>query len=176
LIAAQFVSAGDDVMLATSKGQSIRFAESDVRAMGRTAAGVRGMKLSKGDFIIGTGVIPKDAKDLSVFVMSASGNGKKTATDEYKQQGRGGSGIKTAAVTAKTGPLIAAAIVGDKGEIVAISQKAQVIRTGIDEIPQLGRQTQGVRVMRLREGDKIAACVTLHESDGVEDVSEAVAE
>jgi DNA gyrase subunit A len=174
LIAAQFVRAGDDVMLATSKGQSIRFAEADVRAMGRTAAGVRGMKLGKGDLIIGTGVIPKDTKDLSVFVMSSSGYGKKTDTNEYKQQGRGGSGIKTAAVTAKTGPLIAAAIVGNVGEIVAISQKAQVIRTGIDEIPQLGRQTQGVRVMRLREGDKIAACVTLVESEGSGDEAEAV--
>lgn len=172
LISAQFVRTGDDVMLATSKGQSIRFSEDDVRAMGRTAAGVRGIKLSKDDFIIGTGVVPKNGKDIALFVMSAAGYGKKTKASEYKRQGRGGSGIKTAAVTAKTGNLIGAAIVGPEGEIVAISQKAQVIRTGIDEIPKLGRQTQGVKVMRLREGDKIAACVTLHGSDAASATSE----
>ncbi|HET8580851.1 MAG TPA: DNA gyrase subunit A [Candidatus Paceibacterota bacterium] len=168
LISAQFVRAGDDIMLATSKGQSIRFAEADVRAMGRTAAGVRGMKLAAGDRIIGTGVADKGRDDLELFVMSEKGYGKKTELREYKQQGRAGSGIKTAAVTSKTGPLISASIVAEAGEIVAISQKGQVIRTGIDEIPKLGRQTQGVRVMKLREGDKIAACVTLHESEGGE--------
>lgn len=162
LISAQFVRAGDDVFLATSKGQSIRFSEADVRAMGRTAAGVRGVKLVKGDLVIGAGVIEK-GRGADVFVMSSGGYGKKTAAGEYKQQGRGGSGIKTMAVTTKTGSLIGAAIVGETGEIVAISQKGQVIRTGIDEIPRLGRQTQGVRVMRLHDGDKIAASVTLEE-------------
>ena len=167
LISAQFVRSGDDVFLATSKGQSIRFSESDVRAMGRTAAGVRGMKLVKGDVVIGAGIVSKGAK-ADVLVMSSAGYGKKTAAEEYKQQGRGGSGIKTMAVTPKTGSLIGAAIVGEAGEIVAISQKAQVIRTGIDEIPRLGRQTQGVRVMRLHEGDKIAACVTLEEEGALD--------
>ena len=161
LISAQFVRKGDSVMLATNKGQSIRFAENDVREMGRTAAGVRGIRLGKEDFVIGAGVAEKDAKGLDVVVLSSKGYGKKTPLREYKIQKRGGSGIKTVAVTTKTGDLITAHIVGRDGEIVAISQKGQVIRTGIDEIATQGRQTQGVRVMRLREGDKIAACVTL---------------
>jgi len=161
LITADFVRKGDDVTLITTKGQSIRFSEGKVRAMGRTAAGVRGMKLASGDSIVGAGVIEKDAKGCDLLVLSELGYGKKTALKEYKQQNRAGSGIKTAAVTGKTGTLIAAMVVADEGEIVAMSRKGQVIRTGIDEIPRQGRQTQGVRVMRLRAGDKIAAAVWL---------------
>jgi DNA gyrase subunit A len=171
LICARCVRMGDDVILVTAKGQSIRFAEADVRAMGRGAAGVRGIKLGKGDKVISAGIISKGEEGNDLFVMSDTGYGKKTALDEYKQQGRGGSGIKTAAVTAKTGELITASVVGAEGEIVAISQKSQVIRTGIDEIPRLGRQTQGVRVMRLRENDHIAACISLE--GGEEEISES---
>lgn len=160
LVCARFVRKGEDVIIATAKGQSIRFGEGDVRAMGRTAAGVRGIKLGKDDFVVGADVLAKDdERDFLVF--SATGYGKKTKLSEYKRQGRGGSGIKTAAVTAKTGQLISGAVVDDEGEIVAISQKGQVIRTGIDEVSRLGRQTQGVRIMRLREGDRIAACIAL---------------
>lgn len=161
LISAHFANKGDDITLVTSKGQSIRFGEADVRAMGRAAAGVRGMKLVKGDVIVGSGIIPKGAKDAELVVVGSLGYGKKTPVGEYKKQGRGGSGIKTAAVTSKTGPVIAAAVVRGAGEIVTISQKGQVIRTGIEEIPSQGRQTQGVRVMRLYEGDKIASFVVL---------------
>ena len=161
LISAQFANKGDDVMLVTSKGQSIRFGEAAVRAMGRAAAGVRGIKLQKNDSVIGTGIIAKDAKDAELVVIASLGYGKRTPVKEYKRQGRGGGGIKTAQVTAKTGPVIAAAVVGALGEVIAISQKSQVIRTGIDEIPSQGRQTQGVRVMRLREEDKIASFVVL---------------
>jgi DNA gyrase subunit A len=161
LISVQCARAGDDVMLATTKGQSIRFAEADARAMGRTAAGVRGIKLGTDDYVIGGGVVPKGAKDLDLLVLSATGFGKKTSASEYKCQKRGGSGIKTAATTAKTGPLIVAMILGREGEIVVISQKGQIIRTGVEEIPVRSRQTQGVRVMRLRAGDKIAASVYL---------------
>lgn len=161
LISANFVRKGDDVIMVTAKGQSIRFAEKDVRSMGRTAAGVRGMKLGKGDYIVGVGVIPKEKEKAELFVISTNGFGKRTALKEYKTQGRGGSGIKTAAVTTKTGDLMAAAVVDGSEEIVAVSQKGQVIRTAFDEISVLGRQTQGVRVMKMREGDKIAACVAL---------------
>lgn len=161
LMAAHFVRKGDDVMMVSAKGQSIRFAEKDVRSMGRSAAGVRGMKLGKGDYVIGVGVIPKDKQDAELFVISTNGFGKRTALKEYKQQGRGGSGIKTAQVTAKTGDLMSASVVDGSEEIVAVSKKGQVIRTSFEEISVLGRQTQGVRVMKMREGDKIAACVAL---------------
>ena len=160
LISAEFVRKGDDVMLTTSKGQSIRFKESDVREMGRTAGGVRGMKLTAGDSIVGTGIIPKEGKDGQLLVVSSTGYGKKTKLSEYKTQGRGGSGIKTMSITAKTKQLVGAAvIVAPGGELVAMSKKSQTIRTGLDEIPTLSRATQGVRVMKMREGDQVASFV-----------------
>lgn len=160
LICAQFVRKGDSVLLTTSKGQSIRFAEDDVREMGRQAAGVRGMKLGGGDMIVGAGVAPKEAKDAALLVVSSTGYGKKTKLSEYKIQGRGGSGIKTMSITPKTKQLVGAAVVlSDGGELVAMSKKSQTIRTGLDEIPTLSRATQGVRVMKMREGDSVASFV-----------------
>jgi DNA gyrase subunit A len=162
LISAQFVDKGEEIILGTSKGQAIRFKESTVREMGRTAAGVRAMKLSKGDFLIGADIVKKDDQDAEFFVITSNGYGKKTPLKEYKIQGRGGSGIKTVKVTPKTGTLIASKVLTSTyTEIVAISKKSQVIRTGIDEVSSLGRQTQGVRIMRLREGDSIASLTCL---------------
>jgi DNA gyrase subunit A len=160
LISAQFARKGDTVFLVTAKGQSIRFAEADVREMGRQAGGVRGIKIGSADTVVGAGVVEKGSK-AELLILSSLGFGKKTPTSEYKVQGRGGSGIKTSSVTAKTGPVIAGLIVTDNGELIAMSQKSQVIRTDLSEIRSSGRQTQGVRVMRLRDGDKIAACVVL---------------
>jgi DNA gyrase subunit A len=136
--------------------------------MGRTAGGVRGVKIGKADEVIAVDVIKKDKKDgpsaqAGFFLtMSANGFGKKTALKEYKVQKRGGSGIKTAKVTPKTGKLIVAKVLtGDEEELIAMSKKGQVIRTALKDIPSLGRQTQGVTIMRLRGGDGIAslACV-----------------
>ncbi|MBI2612604.1 DNA gyrase subunit A [Candidatus Kaiserbacteria bacterium] len=158
LISAAFVHKGDSVVLVTAKGQSIRFDEKSVREMGRQAAGVRGMKLGKGDEIVGTGVVPKGAKG-ELLVLSSTGYGKKTKLDEYKVQGRGGSGIKTMSITAKTKQLVGAVVVLGGGELVAMSKKSQTIRTGLDEIPTLSRATQGVRVMKMREGDSVASFV-----------------
>ena len=159
LISAQFAHKGDSVVLTTSKGQSIRFAEDDVREMGRQAAGVRGMKLGGSDYIVGAGVVPKEAKDGELLVVSSTGYGKKTKLSEYKIQGRGGSGIKTMSITPKTKQLVGAAVITGPGELVAMSKKSQTIRTGLDEIPTLSRATQGVRVMKMREGDSVASFV-----------------
>jgi DNA gyrase subunit A len=162
LMSCSFVSKGDDVMVVTADGQSIRFKESDIREMGRNAAGVRAIKLGKGDVVISADAVKKDAKDAMIFVMSANGYGKKTALKEYKVQGRGGSGILTAKVTDKTGALMGGKVVTEEHEeVVAMSKKSQVIRVDIKEIPSLGRQTQGVRVMKLRDGDSIASLITL---------------
>lgn len=159
---AALVEKGDDIMLATSKGQSVRFKESDVREMGRTAAGVRAMKLGKGDSIVGFDVVKKETKDKAmVLVMSANGLGKKTAMKEYKVQKRGGSGIKTAKVTPKTGDIIMAKVINEEAELIAMSQKGQVIRTALESVPNLGRQTQGVSIMKLRAGDKVASITCL---------------
>lgn len=158
LIAALFTEKGDDIILTTAKGQAIRFKESDAREMGRAAGGVRGMKLGKGDFIVGADVIKKDAEKPELLVMSENGYGKKTAVKEYKVQKRGGSGIKTAKVTAKIGQLMVAKVVTPAfTELVAISKNSQVIRITMKDVPTLGRDTQGVRIMKLREGDSIAS-------------------
>jgi len=153
---------GDSVCLVTADGQSIRFAESDVRDMGRTAAGVRGIDLDKSDMVVGLGVVSKDMKNPTLMVMSDHGYGKRTDIDEYKVQKRGGSGIKTANVTDKTGAIVGAKIVtDDHSELIAISAKSQVIRTELESIPVLSRATQGVRVMKLREGDSLASLTLL---------------
>ncbi len=170
LINAQFIRKGDDFILTTSKGQSIRFEEGDVREMGRQAGGVRGIKLSAADAVVGGGVVPKDAKSAELLVLSSTGYGKKTKLSEYKCQGRGGSGIKTMSITPKTKQLVGATvIVRQDGELVAMSQKSQAIRTGLDEIPTLSRATQGVRIMKLREGDSLASFVVFEAQEVAEE-------
>ena len=167
LMSASFISKEDDIVIATREGQSIRFKESDVREMGRNAAGVRVIKLGgssgkngKRDEVISADIVSKEAKNPALFVMGSNGYGKKTKLSEYKTQKRGGSGILTMNVTAKTGLLISAKVVTDDNEeIVAMSKKSQVIRVDIKEIPTLGRSTQGVRVMKLREGDALASLI-----------------
>lgn len=152
---------GDSCIIVTSEGQSIRFKEGDVREMGRTAGGVRVMKLEKGDHIIGAHPVSKASeKEAELLVVGANGYGKKTPIDEYKIQNRGGSGIKTASVTGKTGKIMSSAVVTSaQEELVAMSKKSQVIRLEIQEVPTLGRSTQGVRIMKLREGDSLASLI-----------------
>jgi DNA gyrase subunit A len=158
LLGTMLTSANDTIMLVTADGQSIRFAATDVRDMGRTAGGVRGIDLDKGDAVVGLGVIEKNMPEPTLMIISSNGYGKRTPVDEYKVQKRGGSGIKTANVTDKTGVIVGASIVTtDHSELIAISAKSQVVRTDIDSIPVLGRATQGVRVMKLREGDTLAS-------------------
>lgn len=162
LISVNFVSKGDDVSIITTEGQSIRFKESDVREMGRAAMGVRGINLGKGDAVVSADIVRKDAKNPRIMVISKNGYGKTTEAGEYKTQKRGGSGILTMNVTDKTGPVISAKTVTDEDEeIVAMSKKSQVVRVDIKEIPTLGRSTQGVRVMKLRDGDSLASVVCL---------------
>lgn len=161
LVSASFVGKGDSSILVTSKGQSIRFKESDIREMGRNAGGVRAIKLDKGDKVVGAQVVHPGDKNPSLLIISSNGYGKRTEIDEYKIQKRGGSGIKTSKVTPKTGDIISAMVVTEETEeLVAISQKSQVIRTDLKGIPLLGRSTQGVRIMKLREKDRIASLIT----------------
>ncbi len=166
LVSANLSAEGDTVSIVTAKGQSIRFDTEDVREMGRTAGGVKGMAVKKGDRVVSAEVISAlQEKNASLLVIMSKGYGKRTKISEYKIQGRGGSGIKTAEVTPKTGEIIGAKIVvGDDlegEEIVVISKKGQVIRTSVSTISLLSRATQGVRVMRLYEGDSIASIVAL---------------
>ena len=165
LVSANLSAEGDTVSIVTSKGQSIRFDVEDAREMGRTAGGVKGMTVKKGDRVVSAEVIPAEKeKDASLLVIMSKGYGKRTKMSEYKVQGRGGSGIKTAEVTPKTGEIIGAKVVTGKDEgeeIVVVSKKGQVIRTGVASISQLSRATQGVRIMKMREGDSIASMAAL---------------
>ncbi len=123
------------------------------------------MTVKKGDIIVSAEVVPAIAKGASLLILMDKGYGKKTPMSEYKIQGRGGSGIKTADVTAKTGSIIGAKVLvggeSEEEEIVVISKKGQVIRISTGEIPSLSRATQGVRIMKMREGDSIASMVAL---------------
>lgn len=152
----------DEIMLVTNKGQAIRFSEKDVRSMGRGAAGVRGIRLKKDDYIVGMDVIKKD-RPVDLLVVTENGFGKKTPVKYYKKQRRGGSGIKTAKITSKNGGIIAAITiaVGEAADIVTISSQGKVIRTPLSSISVLGRSTQGVRIMRLDKDDKAVSIICL---------------
>ncbi|HJV33287.1 MAG TPA: DNA gyrase subunit A [Patescibacteria group bacterium] len=156
----------DDIMLVTAQGQSIRFSEKDVRPMGRSAAGVTGMRMKGKDFIVGMDVVDAKAADKGAFdllVVMEHGFGKRTNLNEYKTQGRAGSGIKTAEVTAKTGPIVSAMLINSKDDrdLIVISEKGQTIRFSSKTIPSLSRATQGVRVMRFKAEKDSVSSVTL---------------
>ncbi|MBI2056507.1 MAG: DNA gyrase subunit A [Candidatus Sungbacteria bacterium] len=159
-------SGSDELILVTQKGQSIRFSEKDVRAMGRQAAGVTAIRVKNNDIVVGMDVIEhtkiKDP-NIKLLVVMENGYGKQTTLKQYKKQSRGGSGIKTAKVTPKVGYVIGARIPNEEeeSELIAISKKGQVIRTELATVPSLSRATQGVRIMRLEEGDGIASMTTL---------------
>ena len=159
---ASIVRPGDEIILSTRSGQAIRFKEKDARAMGRAAKGVRAMRIKKNDEIIGMNVIPKAATKIEILSVSDLGYGKKTLVAQYRVQKRGGSGIKTFKVTPKTGALVSVQVIADEAaEIIAISQKGQVIRAPLEQIPSLSRATQGVRVMKIESGDKVASITIL---------------
>ncbi|MEK7532067.1 MAG: DNA gyrase subunit A [Patescibacteria group bacterium] len=155
----------DDVMIVTAQGQSIRFSEKDVRPMGRTAAGVHGVRLHEKDEMIGMDVVNVKEKGAhyDVFVVSEHGLGKRTPLGEYKVQGRGGSGIKTMRITAKTGKIVSMKITEKETaeDVVVISANGQVIRLPFKSVPRLGRATQGVRIMRFKEPGDTVVSVTL---------------
>ncbi|MFH0820139.1 MAG: DNA gyrase subunit A [bacterium] len=154
----------DEIILVSAKGQSVRFKEKDVRPMGRNAAGVRGMRLRSGDFVISMNIVDaqENVSHLQLLVISENGLGKRTPLKNYKIQRRGGSGIKTAQITSKTGLLIGSKIINAKAaeaeDIIIISRNGQVIRLPMKSISVLGRATQGVKLMRFKEGrDKVAS-------------------
>ncbi len=158
----------DEMLLVTAQGQSIRFKESQIRPMGRTASGVRAVRLKKNDTVVGMDVILSDQKDAHVMIITEHGFGKRTSLKAYKIQNRGGSGIKTAKITPKTGPIVMARSIDihslpedSTGDLLIMSSKGQVIRLLLKGVSVLGRATQGVRLMRFKEGGDSVASVTL---------------
>jgi DNA gyrase subunit A len=167
LIWAKPTTGQDNIQLITAGGQAIRFNESDVRDMGRGASGVIGIRLKGNDTVVGMGVVgyTKDGqKGLQVLSIMEQGYGKRTPIGLYKIQNRGGSGIKTAKVTAKTGKLTNAYVINmelmAEKDLIIISEKGQVIRLPFKSVSQSGRDTQGVRLMRFKELSDKVACVT----------------
>jgi DNA gyrase subunit A len=159
----------DEIILVTKKGQAIRFKEKDIRPIGRAASGIKGIRL-KSDEVVGADVItnapvapgkPKEKVKKYLLVVSENGFGKRTDLDEYRLRGRGGTGIKTGKITSKTGNLIASKVLDDEEDLIVISRKGQVIRTEISQISKLSRSTQGVRLMKLEEGDKVASATCI---------------
>lgn len=154
----------DEITISTASGQAIRFKESDVRPMGRGAAGVRGIKLKGSDLVVGMDAVLKGQKGNQLLIITENGYGKRTDLKFYKIQKRGGSGIRTASVTSKTGKLIGANIVNVddiEGDLLVTSQQGQIIRIPLASISVLGRATQGVRIMKPQPGDKVAASAVL---------------
>lgn len=161
------LTSGDDTMLiGTHSGYSVTFKEADVRSMGRSATGVRGIRLREGDYVVGADVLTPDAE---VFVVSEKGYGKRTAAAEYPIKGRGGKGIKTANVTEKNGPLaIVTTVLGDE-DIMAVTDAGVMIRFNIENVSQTGRATLGVRLMRVDEGTKVVTVAKLAQTPDPED-------
>ncbi|MFW5888221.1 MAG: DNA gyrase subunit A [Patescibacteria group bacterium] len=167
LIWAKPTSGDDHIQLMTANGQAIRFKEEDVRRMGRNAGGVTGIRLKKDDVVVGMGVIKTDKekkKKYQVLSISEKGFGKRTNLSLYKVQARGGSGIKTAKVTDKTGKLVNAYVINaekmKEKDLVVISEKGHVIRLPFTSVSETSRDTQGVRLMRMKGGNDNVACVT----------------
>ncbi len=153
----------DEVILTTKKGMAIHFKEKDVRAMGRSAAGVRGIRLKGDDGVVGMDTIFAKQKGTQLFIMMKKGLGKRTDLKFYKIQKRGGGGIKTAKITTRTGEIISAHIVNadDESDIVITSANGQIMRTPLTDISVLGRATQGVKIMKPKAGDTISAVTVL---------------
>jgi DNA gyrase subunit A len=171
LVAVRHCSAGDDVLLVSRNGQAIRFGEADARAMGRATEGVRGMTLRGDDEVIAA-EIAKDDADL--LVVTENGYGKRTRVADYPKKGRGGMGVKTVQLTEARGHLAGARVVRDGYQVMLISNGGTVIKMPVDDVKRLGRATQGVIVMRLREGETVSTLERVIDSgDEVEDAEPA---
>jgi len=162
LISAKITRGDNYVFLGSHEGQAIRFAESQVRAMGRQARGVRAMDLEEGDYLVGMEVVDKDGLILSI---AENGYGKRTKLDDYRLTARGGKGVINMKTTGKTGKVVGVLSVREDSDIIIVSQNGKIIRIESSTIRQVGRSTQGVRLVSLEEGDKVAAASVIPETE-----------
>jgi DNA gyrase subunit A len=168
LIEAKLTTGANEVVLITRDGMSIRFSEEDVRSMGRPASGVRGISLEKSDAVMGLSVVDPKA---TLLVAGENGIGKRTSFEEYRVQSRGGKGIITMKTTEKTGAVVGALTVQERDEIMLITFSGQMVRTPVAPIREAGRNTQGVKLVNLAEGDKLQAIAPVI-SEAAEDAAE----
>ena len=165
LIAAARTQTGEQILLATQDGKSIRFNEEQVRPMGRSATGVRGISTREGDATVGMEVL-KPGK--TILTVSENGFGKRSPLDEYREQNRGGQGIITIKTSERNGQVVGIMQVDDRDEIMLITSGGKMIRTRVAEIPTMSRNTQGVRLMEPSEGERVVSVAKLGEDDEVE--------
>jgi len=180
LVAARLTDGNQVVFLASHEGMAIRFNEEDVRAMGRPAYGVRGMDMDKDDYVVGMAVTPKDGKKKTngkgkdaveenvpslILSVTEQGYGKRTPVEEYRLQSRGGKGVINVKTTTRNGKVSAIMLVDEASEIMLISQFGKIIRIDTKTIREAGRSTQGVRLLNLEEGDRVASAVVLQEKE-----------
>lgn len=168
------MTTGDnEVVISTSQGQAIRFHEKGARPMGRVSRGVRGIRLRPGDHVIGMDIVEEGS---DIFVISKYGYGKRTKVAQFTPHARGGVGIRSAVVNDKTGELMGVkTLTSDEQEVIIISKQGQTIRLGLDNIPALGRATQGVRIMRLNDGDEVVSLALVDKTEEAEAEEEAEA-
>jgi DNA gyrase subunit A len=164
LISVRVVEKDQDILMCSNVGKAVRFSETDCRSMGRVSQGVKGMNLSTDEKLVGMEIIDEKTEILSV---TDKGYGKRTAAGEYRRQSRGGKGIITMKLTEKNGVIIDIKPVTEEGDLMIITDKGQVIRTKINEISLVGRNTQGVRLINLKEEEKVVAVEKIMESDDI---------
>ncbi|KAF1857480.1 hypothetical protein Lal_00042799 [Lupinus albus] len=175
LLEAKLTTGSSEIMIATRGGKCIRFPEEKVRSVGRTSIGVRGIDLSEGDEVIGM-IVVNDLEKDSVLVVSERGYGKRTAVEDYRITNRGGKGVITLNITDKTGDLIAIQSVTDEDGLMIINKSGVAIRMGLDELRIMGRNTQGVRLINLKNTDEIAAVAKVTMDKEVVEESEEISE
>jgi DNA gyrase subunit A len=177
LVAASSTDGNQIIFLATHDGRAIRFDESKVRTMGRAAHGVRGMQLGRGDYIVGMAVTPKTRKEAKdgqeqeanlILSVTENGYGKRTGVDEYRLTSRGGKGIINIKTTSRNGKVVSITLVNERSEMMVISQFGKIIRIGTKTIRECGRSSQGVRLLHMEEGDRVAATSVIPPEEVVE--------
>jgi DNA gyrase subunit A len=177
LVAASCTDGSQIVFLATHDGKAIRFGEENVRPMGRQAYGVRGMRLGKGDYIVGMAITPKAGVKVKnggqheanlILSVTEQGYGKRTDVDEYRLQARGGGGVINVKTTARNGKVVSIMLVNEESEVMVISQFGKIIRIGANTIRECGRSSQGVRLLHMEEGDRVAATSIIPPEEVVE--------
>ena len=167
VVSVKLTDGNHEIMIVTNDGQAIRFAEEQVRSMGRSARGVKGITLNEGAFVIGMEVVVPNSQ---LLVISEKGFGKRTALEEYRAISRGGKGVRTLNITDKTGEIVGIKVVHDSNEVMLISVEGIMIRMIVSDIPQQGRNTQGVRLMKLADNDRvIAAAKIVGKSDDIDE-------
>ncbi len=174
LIGVEVISPGDEVVLATKKGIAIRFDSEEVRVMGKTAYGVGGIKLDSDDEVVGVCLVPKDEKlrkGLTILTVTELGYGKRTPIEEYRLTGRAGKGVINVNVSDKTGNVIGIEMVNKDDSIVVTTAKGVMIRAGMKDIREMGRSTQGVRIIKLKDGDKATSLAKVQMTEDGEEAS-----